>query len=398
MERDVPLWSFAEVTDTSDYQRLVMLTGDAEVKISALIKLARMSYAPLYWSKAQGVILTHPSMQARIERLAKLGAVSPERLAELVALLLDEAAYPVAGFEESPHRENELLFSTKWKHACAQRQSWVTRLVRIALPLLALQGIWWSTMQQNPIGFSRWTLLVPMLALIPLATLLNDWIGLVWGYQEQRRLGRRLAARRGLPGTVVGLAPGATVRLFEGFDDWDMGLLEMVPGQIIYRGERTHFVVDAEMIQSIELMKGLPGWITSRRIRVAWRNDLAGTDGVFHLGSYEGTARALHRELLAWREGPSKAAEDLARLAAGPQTWSGIVLPLPRFGEVTSAAPRDVIRWSGVLGGMGGTFLLTLIVAMATGQVIAPMAAFIAPLIYGAERLPILLSRRHPLA
>ena len=51
---------------------------------------------------------------------------------------------------------------------------------------------------------------------------------------------------------------------------------------------------------------------------------------------------------------------------------------------------------SALLAGMAGTLLLTMLVAMATGLVIAPLASFIAPLIYGAEHLPVLLSRRSP--
>ena len=381
------------------------LTGDAEAMITALVKLARMSYAPLYWSKAQGAILTHPSMQARIERLTKLGGISSERLEELLALPVEEAAYSAAGLEESPDRENELLFSTKWKHAHLQMQTWVTRLVRMALPLLAMHFAWWSMIENNRIGFSRIQLLVLMVGVIPVAVLLNDWLGMMMSHYAQRRLSRRLSEKLGqpgrapgvAPGMAVGLAPDATVRVYEGFDDWDIGLLEMAPGQLIYRGERTSFVLDTEMIQSIELIKGLPSWIPSYRTRVAWRNQMAGTGGVFHLGAYDVTARQMHRELLAWREGPSKAAEDLARLASGMQSWSGLVLPLPRFGEVTSIAPRDAVRWPGVLAGMAGTLLLTMMVSMATGQLIAPLASFIAPLIYGAEHLPVLLSRRSPM-
>ena len=64
---------------------------------------------------------------------------------------------------------------------------------------------------------------------------------------------------------------------------------------------------------------------------------------------------------------------------------------------MTSVAPRDAVRWPSVLAGMAGTFVLTLFVAMATGLVIAPLASFIAPLIYGAEHLPVLLSRRSPM-
>ena len=376
------------------------LTGDAEAMITALVKLARMSCAPLYWTKAQGAILTHPSMQARIERLTKLGGISSERLGELLALPVEEAAYSAAGLEESPDRENELLFSTKWKHAQLQMQTWVTRLVRMALPLLALHFVWWSIIEGDRIGYSRWKLLVLMVGVIPVAVLLNEWLGMMMSQYAQRRLGRRLAEKLGQPGVppglAVGLAPDATVRVYEGFDDWDIGLLEMATGQLIYRGERTHFVLDAEMIQSIELIKGLPSWIPSRRVRVAWRNQLAGTGGVFHLGAYDAPVRQLHREMLAWRHGPSKAAEDLARLAGGMQSWSGMVLPLPRFGEVTSVAPRDAVRWPGVLAGMVGTLLLTMMVAMATGLLIAPLASFIAPLIYGAEHLPALLSRRPP--
>ncbi len=265
-----------------------------------------------------------------------------------------------------------------------------------SLLALALHFAWWSMIEGDRIGFSRVQLLVLMVGVIPVAVLLNDWLGMMMSHYAQRRLSRRLSKKLGQPGVAVGLAPDATVRVYEGFDDWDIGLLELGLGQLIYRGERTNFVLDAEMIQSIDLIKGLPGWIPSRRIRVAWRNQLAGTEGVFHLGAYDVTARQMHRDLLAWREGPSKAAEDLARLAGGMQSWSGLVLPLPRFGEVTSVAPRDAVGWPSVLAGMAGTFVLTLIVAMATGPTITPLASFISPLIYGAEHLPVLLSRRSP--
>jgi heat shock protein HtpX len=63
----------------------VWITGDPEAMITGLVKVARLNLMPMTWGRFDEKLLTHPSMQRRIHRIAAAWSVPPDRLRSLIA-------------------------------------------------------------------------------------------------------------------------------------------------------------------------------------------------------------------------------------------------------------------------------------------------------------------------
>ena len=62
----------------------VALAGDPEASITSLLKLGRLNLTPIQWGKASGAWLTHPATLRRVERMAEIGGVTPDRLRQIL--------------------------------------------------------------------------------------------------------------------------------------------------------------------------------------------------------------------------------------------------------------------------------------------------------------------------
>jgi len=75
----------ARIFERAADQGSVQLVGDPEAMITGLLKLSRLNLMPIQWGKVTGSILTHPSTLKRIEHIAQIGNVPPERLQQILA-------------------------------------------------------------------------------------------------------------------------------------------------------------------------------------------------------------------------------------------------------------------------------------------------------------------------
>jgi hypothetical protein len=143
-------------------------------------------------------------------------------------------------------------------------------------------------------------------------------------------------------GVFVNFAPEREPRLYEGYANWDVGLLFLEKDRLVYLGDHVRCAIPRERVVDVTLEKGFPSWSRSLRVCVHYKgveenaeHDLA--LWVVETRSVRGS-RPLTKDLLrrieAWGSGDT-AGEAAPSL---PQD-----LGLPNLGEVTSEPPRAAI-------------------------------------------------------
>jgi hypothetical protein len=70
---------------------------------------------------------------------------------------------------------------------------------------------------------------------------------------------------------IFGFSPAAAPRSYESNSFWDIGYLFFRSDRICYRGEEIQFSLRRDQITDIKLDTGLPGFLGSNRVYIAWR-------------------------------------------------------------------------------------------------------------------------------
>jgi hypothetical protein len=108
-----------------------------------------------------------------------------------------------------------------------------------------------------------------------------------WGYGD---LGRRLKLKlnkRGLgdaarQGTLVGLAPAAESRKYEGYPFWDMGVLWLTKEKLYYIGEQSEFALDREQVNEVYSRDYAPEWLPEKSLFLRWKDYSDGPTKTLH--------------------------------------------------------------------------------------------------------------------
>src|SRR5262249_27464519 len=109
------------------------LTGDAPALITALVRISRLNAMPGDWSRAEGWVLTHPSVRRRALARAARGLLP---VAEANALV--DAPPDDPDRWELPTSASQPVFGTRAKRARAASTSWTVLLVSVGAPALGL--------------------------------------------------------------------------------------------------------------------------------------------------------------------------------------------------------------------------------------------------------------------
>jgi hypothetical protein len=177
----------------------------------------------------------------------------------------------------------------------------------------------------------------------------------------------------------VGLNPHAEARVYEGSYDWDLGYVQLRPGELRYFGEQMKFRVPAADVMDIKLVSGAPRWRPDKVILLEWRDMDANAGGAFRISCVGRSvshgsklATQLYERILKWRDGTeeSKAGEEMLRpifpeITSTPlqksrrqQFTSGLILacciPLAlsaALGEAEGRIVRVLIAFGFALGG-----------------------------------------------
>jgi hypothetical protein len=317
----------------------VALTGDPEALLTALAKLARLGLLPLSLPREKAPPGHDGLPWRRLEALAERANIPPDRLEEILAGPgTGSESYAPLPPAEAPDAAAERVFSP------AFRQRFITRLFGVLNAVALLTPALVATAAQ-PLNDTtlRWTVYLGGAA----ATfVLHYLLFRVLVPRAFRRLRRRLAGkleREGISpgawgGVFVGLSPGPSPRLFEGFYDWDLGFLFLAGDRLCYVGEQTRFAIRREQLADVRLGAAPPSWRRRRRLTLTWHDKERGTGGTWNLRVAEtrsprGTAD-LARRLQEWWRRPA-AAEGMPAPLAG--------LPAPGPVEVAGTPPRVAV-------------------------------------------------------
>lgn len=339
------LWLYYACSRQFEYaadQQAARLTQDPVALIAGLVKLARLSNTPLDWGR-QGLLMTHPSMQQRIEALAHRYQISPKQTEQLLASFDQQTDhYKQTNVDQQTDHYKlpesianaSLIFSTSFKQKASFR---LTGLVigSLVLPPALIAA---HAAHQDYSLEMQWLLhLIGMMGAIALLLVVLN-VAPLWGYAKLRQSLSRKLQQQGVPtdGIWVGLAPSAAPHLYEGNPNWDMGFLFLRSNCLYYVGEQTRFALCADQITKISLAKGIPDWWPSLWLRLDWQDEWQQSKTV-RIQPYDlrphrqltHTVQQLKQQIEAWQTQPllDEIALPCARLSA--PNWSTITSQIP---------------------------------------------------------------------
>jgi len=334
----------------------VALTGDAEAMITGLVKISRLNMMPIHWGKVDEKLLTHPSTLGRIKQIAREGGILEERIPELLTQSVEK---PVDVYSiPATALPSGKIFSTKYKSRASRQYMWTAVITASLIPSLIVYAAQWGRSE----SLFLWTTYATGLVLtIAAETLIGNFFG-CRGLPKLERPLREKASTEGVPnanrGVFVSFAPDSAPRIYEGNWAWDLGILFVTPGEIIYWGEETRFALRRNEITSIAIGPGSVSWFDNSCVFVTWR-DSAGRESAFNVRPLRSfSARVLAENLESWQHG-KPLSQNSVLAASQPATDE---LRAPNFGQVTSTSPRIFVRAQSLVR----DFMFVMVVALGT--------------------------------
>jgi len=315
----------------------VELTGDPHSAISALFKLSSLNMMPLHWSKWSEKWLTHPSSLRRAQAIARKAGIPPEQINEIAAAEITQTDHYILPSTVAPGAK---ILSTQKKLKSSVRATLALLhaiiLVPAALALLARYFV------AYPLLHRAFYLAGPIVAFIAYLVLGN--FAPVSGLRELIVALKAKLLKEGVQadawgGITVGFAPAASPRIYELNSNWDIGSLFVRSDRLCYCGEETKFALRRTEVTAIVLGPGLPGFIPSRRVYIAWKDAELGRSGAFNLGCVEGSCLLELKRKTAELE---KLLQNWWKASADPRPLPPPLAELrsPIIGAVTGVAPR----------------------------------------------------------
>jgi len=329
----------------------IRLTGDPAALVTGLVRISRLNHLPLHWSKAAEHGLTHPSTLRRCEAIARAGSIAPEQLRELLATEgppADRDSVP------APAEQDGKLFSSAFKRGTTGRLSWLLLFGALAASAVVV-SIFWTL--ELPRVFAA-----PLAALAALVTLIA--LTELMAARRQSELRHALAERLDAPpqARFVGLSPGASTRVYEGFFDWDLGFLSLERDALVYRGEEATFRLPRAAVMDVRRTYGPPGWIPAPRVAIEWHDPVSDARGMLQLrsahanrlGRQSADTTALCSALLDWCAADARASHGPC--VAPPRESDVTGTPLARLARPATLVPVLVLTGvcSLVLAGLIG--------------------------------------------
>jgi STE24 endopeptidase len=380
------------------------LTGDPEALITGLIRVHKLNLMPMRWGKWEEGLLTHPSTDRRLEAIARHNGISRQRLEELVNETQTGADQPLSETYGLPQELSgqDLIFSTALKLKYRKRIGRAHLAAVLLVPGLFAAGAWWAGLT----GPVVWGVLACGLILTGLTVIVLDNYSPLWAYSEVRRRLNENMKSQGLDsaaagGIFVGFAPDSSLKLYEGYTNWDFGFLFLQADRLCYVGEQTRFALRRDQVTSTYLGPSFPRWWPSSVLYITWVDQ--GRGGTFNLRSGEARSmRQMGRETLAleqllrrWQSGDSQVTEP-SNIPPGLTE-----LASPAIGEVTAAPLQALRKPPAWLRDSGLIFLLGIALSVLLGLPLRPdeggigwYTPAVAFVTFWVLRLPLLTDRR----
>jgi len=337
----------------------VRLVSDPEAMITALLKVSRLNLTPIQWGKVTGSLLTHPTTLKRVEHIAQVGNVPPERVQQLLAQhaqqeQLQRAGLPVmqatssvppsaisSGEHYAVPSSAKSIVSTMAAIKHATNNQWLLMGANVLPPAIVA----WIIQRLNLHGEAS---LLAYLAGALLILVGYSLLGLRLSLRGRTEIRQQFTAKfdaegipiRGRNAVLAGFAPGAALRIYLSSYDWDKGFVWLLQNRMVYMGDKIRFALTAEQVLKVRMGQSAPGWWNSERVYLDWRDAEHGREGTFSLypneprsaGRIKSEGKVLCAALQHWHD---KAREY-------PVAPSAVqALESPVLGEVTSHDVKD---------------------------------------------------------
>jgi heat shock protein HtpX len=265
------------------------LTADARAMISSLARIGRNNDAPLDMNAIVEWFSSHPSTPRRIEALAVAARLSDSSVKTLCSTDDPGEHYEIPA-KESNGRD---LFTPAWQRSNAGIYGWLVIFGSCGAGLLVA----WLLERFTRFG------IVPMLGGLVLGCALTKGTSAAAMSRSYGRLRRKLAAKLGVDGQIVGLAPDSEARIYGSYRFSDAGLVRFENGRLFYQSERIAIALNPADVVEVGTVAAAPSNWFRRQPMVRFRNPESGQTEAFilHTLDWLATQGRLLRSIERWR-------------------------------------------------------------------------------------------------
>ena len=263
------------------------LTSDPRAMISSLARIARNNDRPLQMNKFVEWFASHPSTPRRIQALAAAWRLDP---AEVQALTVNDD--PGEHYEIPAQESAANLFTPAWQSMNAGIYGWSIVFGSCASGLLAAWLI-------EPISGSR---IAALAGGVVLACALTKSLAATVMARNYAHLSRKLKAKLGVGGQIVGLAPDSQARIYGAYRFSDAGLLRFENGRLCYQSERITIALNPIDVVEVGMVAAAPSSWFRRQPMVRFRNPESGQiqGFILHPVDWLATQQRLFRSIQRW--------------------------------------------------------------------------------------------------
>ena len=264
------------------------LTGDPRAMISSLARITRNNDSPLDMNAMVEWISSHPSTRRRVGALAGAARL---QAAEVEALCANDD--PGERYEIPGEQSGGDVFTPAWQRNNAGIYGWVLIFSSCGAGLLVA----WLLARFTGFGIA------PILGGILLGCALTKSATAVAMSRSYGRLKRKLAAKLGVGGEIVGLAPDDVARIYGAYRFFDAGLLRFEDGRLCYQSERIAIALNPADVVEVGMVAAAPSNWFRLQPMVRFRSPESGQSHAFilHTVDWLATQRRLLRSIEHWR-------------------------------------------------------------------------------------------------
>jgi Zn-dependent protease with chaperone function len=269
--------------------KAAVLTGDPQAMISSLARIGRNNGQPLDMISIVEWFSSHPSTTRRIRALA---AAARLETAEVEALICkNDLGEP---YEIPAEGAGGDLFTLGWQKTNAGIFGWTVVFGSCGAGLLV------AWLLEKFTGFRT----LPILGGIALVCVLTKGVAATVMALNYARLRRKLEAKFGFRGRLVGFAADDVARIYNGYRFSDAGLLRFENGRLCYQSERTAIALNPADVLEVGMLAAAPSNWFRRQPMVRFRNPDSGQAHVFilHTVDWPATQRRLLWSIIRWKK------------------------------------------------------------------------------------------------
>ncbi len=264
------------------------LTGDPRAMISSLARISRNNKSPLDMNRAVEWLSTHPSTRKRIRALAAAYRLDPAEVESLCSI--DD---PGPSYELPSGEGVTTIFTPAWQAMNVGVYSWIA-LLGSSIAGVVIAWLFFKTTGPGALQ---------LLLGIVLGCLLTKGVASAVMARNFAAMQRKLEARLGVNGRLVGLAIDSQPLLYGGRRFSDAGILSFADGMLCYRSERTSIELNpANVIDLTRVAASPSNWFRLMPVVRFRRPESEIIEGfILHSVDWFPTQRHLFDSVQRWR-------------------------------------------------------------------------------------------------